>query len=96
MDGIEIDRRSTITCSLTGKVFLARCFYEKIKEIDGFEAGPHPDWSMITYRCFPKAGDADVLSAIDANRSARRPHYHQLHPRKRQAGASSTHFMLSC
>lgn len=45
--------------ALSEKIHLARYFYEKIKETDGFEPGPYPDLSVVTYRYLPKQGDAD-------------------------------------
>ncbi|MGA8181430.1 MAG: aminotransferase class V-fold PLP-dependent enzyme [Desulfobacterales bacterium] len=48
--------------ALSEKIHLARYFYEKIKEIDGFEVGPYPDLSVVTYRCLPKQGDADAFN----------------------------------
>ncbi len=48
--------------ALSEKIHLARYFYEKIKEIDGFEPGPYPDLSVVTYRYLPKQGDADAFN----------------------------------
>ncbi len=48
--------------ALSEKIHLARYFYEKIKEIDGFEAGPYPDLSIATYRYLPKRGDPDAFN----------------------------------
>ncbi len=45
--------------ALSEKIQLARYFHEKIKAIDGFEAGPFPDLSVVTYRYLPNQGDAD-------------------------------------
>ncbi|MFQ5631880.1 MAG: pyridoxal phosphate-dependent decarboxylase family protein, partial [bacterium] len=44
---------------LAEKIELARYFYEKIQEIDGFEVGPFPDLSVVTYRYLPPRGDAN-------------------------------------
>jgi aromatic-L-amino-acid/L-tryptophan decarboxylase len=48
--------------ALSEKIRLARYFYEKVQEIDGFEAGPYPDLSVVTYRYLPKRGDADAFN----------------------------------
>jgi aromatic-L-amino-acid/L-tryptophan decarboxylase len=48
--------------ALSEKIQLARYFYEKMKEIDGFETGPYPDLSVVTYRYLPKRGDADAFN----------------------------------
>ena len=50
---------SAFRAALSEKIHLARYFYEKIKETDGFEPGPYPDLSVVTYRYLPKQGDAD-------------------------------------
>lgn len=41
------------------KLLLARYFYERMREMEGFELGPYPDLSVLTYRYVPKRGDAD-------------------------------------
>jgi glutamate/tyrosine decarboxylase-like PLP-dependent enzyme len=45
--------------ALSEKIHLARYFYEHIQKIDGFEVGPYPDLSLVTYRYLPKRGDPD-------------------------------------
>ena len=47
---------------LAEKIELARYFYEKIQHIDGFEVGPFPDLSVVTYRYIPKRGDANLFN----------------------------------
>jgi glutamate/tyrosine decarboxylase-like PLP-dependent enzyme len=48
--------------ALAEKIELARYFYHKIQEIDGFEVGPYPDLSVVTYRYVPAHGDADQFN----------------------------------
>lgn len=48
--------------ALSEKIQLARYFYEKIREINGFEVGPYPDLSIVIYRYVPKSGDADTFN----------------------------------
>lgn len=48
--------------ALAEKLELARYFYHKIQEIDGFEVGPYPDLSIVTYRFVPTHGDADIFN----------------------------------
>lgn len=48
--------------ALSEKIQLARYFYEQIQNIDGFEVGPYPDLSIVTYRYLPKRGDADEFN----------------------------------
>jgi glutamate/tyrosine decarboxylase-like PLP-dependent enzyme len=45
--------------ALSEKIQLARYFYERIQHIDGFEVGPYPDLSVVTYRYHPQRGNAD-------------------------------------
>ena len=47
---------------LEEKLFLARHFHEEIQKIDGFEAGPFPDLSVVTYRYVPKKGDPNEFN----------------------------------
>ena len=48
--------------ALSEKILLARYFYEQLHSIDGFEVGPYPDLSIVTYRYVPKRGDADIFN----------------------------------
>ncbi len=48
--------------ALAEKIELARYFYNKIQEIDGFEVGPTPDLSLVTYRYLPPRGDTDEFN----------------------------------
>ena len=44
------------------KLMLARYFWEKIQTLKGFEVGPYPDLSVVTYRYVPKRGDPDLFN----------------------------------
>jgi len=44
---------------LAEKIWLARYFHERITALPGFEAGPCPDLSIVTFRCQPGTGDAN-------------------------------------
>ncbi|MEO6168576.1 MAG: aminotransferase class V-fold PLP-dependent enzyme [Chitinophagales bacterium] len=46
---------------LEEKLLLADYFYEKVQEI-GFETGPEPQLSVVTYRYIPKTGDANEFN----------------------------------
>jgi aromatic-L-amino-acid decarboxylase len=48
--------------ALSEKIQLARYFHEQIAAMDGFEVGPAPDLSVVTFRYIPKSGDADVFN----------------------------------
>ncbi|MCH2022575.1 MAG: pyridoxal-dependent decarboxylase [Saprospiraceae bacterium] len=45
--------------ALSEKIWLCRYFYREIQKIDGFEVGPYPELSIMTYRYMPKTGNAD-------------------------------------
>ncbi len=47
---------------LAEKIWLARYFHQKLSRVDGFETGPYPDLSIVTYRYLPKRGDADAFN----------------------------------
>lgn len=48
--------------ALEEKLLLARYFYQAIQEIEGFEVGPDPDLSVVTFRYAPKQGDANTFN----------------------------------
>ena len=48
--------------ALSEKIQLARYFHEKIQLLDGFEVGPYPDLSVVTYRYLPQRGDVDAFN----------------------------------
>src|SRR5690348_3881251 len=41
------------------KLALARYFHARLSEIDGFDAGPAPQLSVVAFRYLPKSGDVD-------------------------------------
>jgi aromatic-L-amino-acid decarboxylase len=47
---------------LEEKVLLTRYFYEKVQEL-GFEVGPYPEMSVMTFRYIPELGDANTFNA---------------------------------
>jgi glutamate/tyrosine decarboxylase-like PLP-dependent enzyme len=53
--------------SLEEKILLARYFYEKLGEIKGFELGPFPDLSVVTFRYIPEKGDANEFNRMLVN-----------------------------
>jgi aromatic-L-amino-acid decarboxylase len=44
------------------KMLLARYFWQRLQEMDGFEVGPEPDLSVAVYRYLPKRGDANEFN----------------------------------
>jgi glutamate/tyrosine decarboxylase-like PLP-dependent enzyme len=50
--------------ALSETIQLARYFHQKIQSIDGFEVGPTPDLSVVTYRYLPPRGDVDAFNEM--------------------------------
>ncbi len=48
--------------ALEEKMLLARYFHQRLSERPGFEVGPAPDLSVVTFRYRPASGDADVFN----------------------------------
>jgi len=48
--------------ALEEKLLLARYFYERIREVPGFEVGCYPDLSVVTFRYVPKHGDPNAFN----------------------------------
>ena len=48
--------------ALSEKIHLARYFHAQIQQVDGFEVGPLPDLSIVTYRYIPSNGDPDAFN----------------------------------
>lgn len=53
----------TFRAALSEKIWLTRFFYEEIQKIEGFEVGPYPQLSVMTYRYVPETGDANAFNA---------------------------------
>jgi len=47
---------------LDEKLSLARYFHQELARVPGFEMGPEPDLSVVTYRFVPEEGDADEFN----------------------------------
>jgi aromatic-L-amino-acid decarboxylase len=48
--------------ALSEKILLARYFHEQIGQAAGFEVGPIPELSVVTYRYLPERADADAFN----------------------------------
>lgn len=48
--------------ALAEKIWLARYFHEQINNTPGWETGPYPELSVVTYRYVPANGDADAFN----------------------------------
>ena len=48
--------------ALSEKIHLARYAYKRLQSLDGFQVGPYPDLSIVTYRYVPKRGDANEFN----------------------------------
>lgn len=44
------------------KLALARYFHARLQQLEGFEVGPAPDLSVVTFRYLPASGDADAYN----------------------------------
>ena len=44
------------------KMLLARYFHDRLQTIEGFEVGPSPELSVVTYRYVPKRGDPNEFN----------------------------------
>ena len=58
--------------ALAEKIWLARYFYEQLENTPGWETGPYPELSVVTYRYIPEHGDADrfnrqLVEAVQAD-----------------------------
>jgi len=58
--------------ALAEKIWLARYFHEKLEQTPGWELGPYPELSVVTYRYIPEHGDADrfnqqLVEAVQAD-----------------------------
>lgn len=47
---------------LEEKILLARYFHEELGKIEGFEVGPFPELSVVTFRYLPKSGDINEFN----------------------------------
>ena len=48
--------------ALAEKIWLARYFHGELEKTPGWETGPYPELSVVTYRYIPKSGDADSFN----------------------------------
>jgi glutamate/tyrosine decarboxylase-like PLP-dependent enzyme len=48
--------------ALAEKIWLARYFHEQLAQTPGWETGPYPELSVVTYRFVPDNGDADSFN----------------------------------
>jgi glutamate/tyrosine decarboxylase-like PLP-dependent enzyme len=48
--------------ALSEKIWLARYFHEQLESSPGWETGPYPELSVVTFRYLPKHGGADAFN----------------------------------
>jgi aromatic-L-amino-acid decarboxylase len=48
--------------ALAEKIWLARYFYDALESTPGWEMGPFPDLSVVTFRFVPEHGDTDAFN----------------------------------
>jgi aromatic-L-amino-acid/L-tryptophan decarboxylase len=59
---LQIAGVSAFRAAQAEKLALARYFHARLEEIEGFDAGPSPDLSVVAFRYQPKQGDADSFN----------------------------------
>jgi aromatic-L-amino-acid decarboxylase len=52
------------TAALQEKIYLARYFYEELKKEEGFELGPYPQMSVVTFRYIPEGGNVEEFNKL--------------------------------
>jgi glutamate/tyrosine decarboxylase-like PLP-dependent enzyme len=48
--------------ALAEKIWLARYFHEQLSKAPGWEVGPYPELSVVTFRFVPESGDANAFN----------------------------------
>jgi aromatic-L-amino-acid decarboxylase len=48
--------------ALAEKIWLARYFHEELEKAPGWEMGPYPELSVVTFRFVPEQGDANLFN----------------------------------
>jgi glutamate/tyrosine decarboxylase-like PLP-dependent enzyme len=48
--------------ALAEKIWLARYFHEQLEKTPGWEVGPYPELSVVTFRYVPERGNADIFN----------------------------------
>jgi len=56
---LQIAGLAAFRAAQSEKLALARYFHARLSELDGWDAGPSPDLSVVAFRYLPKSGDAD-------------------------------------
>ena len=54
--------------ALAEKIWLARYFHGSLSATAGFEVGPYPDLSIVTFRYRPRSGRADEFNPVGDSR----------------------------
>jgi aromatic-L-amino-acid/L-tryptophan decarboxylase len=61
---LKIHGLKPFRAALEEKLQLAKYFYEKIGAINGFETGPEPELSVVTFRYVPAKGNANKFNEL--------------------------------
>jgi glutamate/tyrosine decarboxylase-like PLP-dependent enzyme len=59
---LKIHGLAPFRAAVEEKMLLARYFHQELQKIDGFEVGPYPDLSVVTFRYLPKEGDVNAFN----------------------------------
>jgi aromatic-L-amino-acid/L-tryptophan decarboxylase len=65
---LQLAGTMAFSAAMSEKIQLARHFRRRLMEHPGFEVGPAPDLSVVTYRYLPDRGDADAFNLALARR----------------------------
>ncbi|NEX91754.1 aminotransferase class V-fold PLP-dependent enzyme [Caulobacter sp. 17J65-9] len=59
---LQLAGAAAFRAALSEKLALARRFHERLSRIEGFDAGPSPDLSVVAFRYLPKRHDPNVFN----------------------------------
>jgi len=59
---LQLHGLAPFRAALEEKLLLARHFHARLRELPGFEPGPEPELSVVSYRYLPARGDADEFN----------------------------------
>jgi len=59
---LQVHGVAPLRAALTEKLRLAQYFHARLGSVPGFEMGPEPELSVVTYRYVPRSGDVDAFN----------------------------------
>jgi aromatic-L-amino-acid decarboxylase len=61
---LKIHGLKPFRAALEEKLLLAKYFYKKVKNMKGFETGPEPELSVVTFRYIPAKGNVNKFNEL--------------------------------